>query len=168
MKPNELFDIYPNGSVVVKQEIDLEALPPEWKGIVEATVSFPNKKAYKLRFKVTARHIGQSANAQIQIKIEDVNEFAPKFEKPSYVFSVDSQVPEGSWLGQVHAIDEDFTDLTELTYRATVGNAVGLVNVTKDGKLILNPGVRLEAGRNYSMVIEVTDSGKKAVRITFF
>jgi hypothetical protein len=39
MQPNELFDIQPNGSVVVKQEIDLEALPPEWKGIVEATVS---------------------------------------------------------------------------------------------------------------------------------
>lgn len=77
---------------------------------------------------------------------------------------MDSQLPEGSWIGQLNAKDEDFTDLVSgLTYRATMGDAVGLVNVTRDGKLILNPGVRLEPGRNYSMIIEASDAGKKVV-----
>jgi hypothetical protein len=40
MQPNDLFDIQPNGSVVVKRPLDLESLPAEWKGIVETTVGF--------------------------------------------------------------------------------------------------------------------------------
>lgn len=72
---------------------------------------------------------------------------------------------EGSWIGQLKAIDEDFSDRDSLIYRATVGNAVGLVNVTRDGRLVLNKGVKLESGRTYSMIVEASDSGKKKVNL---
>lgn len=44
-----------------------------------------------------------------------------------------------------------------------MGNAVGLINVTRDGKLVLNEGVKMEPGRNYTMIVEASDSGKKTV-----
>lgn len=150
LEPNDLFDIIgENGSVIVRKPINLEELPPEWKGIVEITV--------------TAQHIGQTAHAQIQIKVEDVNEFTPKFDNSSYDFPVDIQQIEGTWIGQVHATDEDFNDRSGLAYRAVLGNAVGLVNITRDGKLVLNRGVKLYPGQNYSMVVQATDSGNKFV-----
>ncbi|KAI6220826.1 Cadherin domain containing protein [Aphelenchoides fujianensis] len=148
IEPSEWFDIRENGSVVVKKPIDLESLPAEWKGVVEATV--------------TAHYFGQEAKSHVQIKVEDVDEFEPVFEQPSYSFDVDPELPSGEWIGSVHAVDGDFSDRAGLTYRG-LGNALGIVNITNAGRLIKNEGKEFVPGQNYSLIVQAGPIGGRTV-----
>ncbi|KAI6180943.1 DE-cadherin [Aphelenchoides besseyi] len=140
IEPNDYFDIRENGSVVIKNQIDLESLPAEWKGVIEATV--------------TARYFGQEAKAQVQIKIDDVDEFEPVFDKLNYEFDVDADAEPGTLIGAVHATDADFSDRNELVYRAIAGNALSVVNITNGGRLVKNSNGNFLENQNYSMIIQ--------------
>ncbi|CAD5221231.1 unnamed protein product [Bursaphelenchus okinawaensis] len=152
---NDYFDINQNGQVILKKQVDLESLPQEQHGIIELTV--------------TAQDGSQRSQTQVQIKVEDENEFAPKFEQPKYSFTVDSAVRAGSMIGEVFAYDKDFSDQNKVFYRAKIGSAVGLVDVRSDGKIFKNDIEPFEPGAHYNLIITASDSkGKQTETIVLF
>ncbi|CAD5228721.1 unnamed protein product [Bursaphelenchus xylophilus] len=155
MSPNEWFDITEKGEVLLKKQVDLEGLPKEWNGVVELTV--------------TAQDGSKKAETQVQIKVEDENEYAPKFEQAKYSFTVDSAVRPGTQIGQVVAYDKDFSDQGKVIYKAKIGSAVGLVDVRSDGKIFKSDSEPFEPGSHYNLIITASDSkGKQTETIILF
>ncbi len=57
----------------------------------------------------------------MQIKIDDVNEFVPRFEQLQYTVEVPEDVKPGKHLLTVHATDDDYSERNNLLYRIVGG-----------------------------------------------
>ena len=78
-----------NGRVVTKRKFDYE-LEREFSFVLTGT-----------------DEAGRVASAEVIVKIESQDEYPPRFERPSYKFSIDRELPVGHILGRVRASDED-------------------------------------------------------------
>ena len=78
-----------NGRVVTKRKFDYE-LEREFSFVLTGT-----------------DEIGRVASAEVIVKIESQDEYPPQFERPSYKFTIDRELPLGHILGRVQASDED-------------------------------------------------------------
>ena len=78
-----------NGRVVTKRKFDYE-LEREFSFVLTGT-----------------DEVGRVASAEVIVKIESQDEYPPKFERPSYKFTIDRELPLGHILGRVRASDED-------------------------------------------------------------
>ena len=78
-----------NGRVVTKRKFDYE-LEREFSFVLTGT-----------------DEVGRVASAEVIVKIESQDEYPPKFERPSYKFTIDRELPLGHILGRVQASDED-------------------------------------------------------------
>lgn len=79
-------------------------------GIVTANVDFDREQSVHITFTVRATDHGtppQNTTANIWLDIEDVNDNPPNFLKANFVFSVDENLPNGSFVGAVQAVDKD-------------------------------------------------------------
>ena len=79
-------------------------------GIVIANVDFDREQSVHVTFTVRATDHGeppQNTTANIWLDIEDVNDNPPNFLKANFVFSVDENLPNGSFVGAVQAVDKD-------------------------------------------------------------
>ncbi|XP_071255782.1 protocadherin Fat 2-like [Salvelinus alpinus] len=74
-------------------------------GILVTSESFDFEKKYRYEFDVTANH--GEAETHIVVEITDENDNAPTFTKPSYQATLPENVPIGSSVLTVSAIDED-------------------------------------------------------------
>lgn len=70
---------------------------------------------------VTAESGEQRATTTLQVKILDVNEFVPKFEKDEYSVRVREDLHPGDVLVQVKAHDKDFSEGDKLLYKVDKG-----------------------------------------------
>ncbi|XP_061164091.1 protocadherin alpha-1-like [Saccostrea echinata] len=79
-------------------------------GIVTANVDFDREQSVHITFTVRATDHGtppQNTTANIWLDIEDVNDNPPNFLKANFVFSVNENLPENSFVGAVQAVDKD-------------------------------------------------------------
>ncbi|VDM75492.1 unnamed protein product, partial [Strongylus vulgaris] len=107
INPPTPLSILPNGTLVVNSAIDLETLSVDSSG--------------SLHFVVTAASGSTEASTKLQLKIKDLNEFAPQFESALYEASIDEDAIPGSVITQVRATDADKTEGTHLLYRIAGG-----------------------------------------------
>ena len=166
MTSNEWFDLRDNGSVIVTRPLDAERLGDESRGIFETSVRRrATAAAGRGRFQVTARFYGQTVEARVQIKIEDVDEFAPEFAQRVYQFALDAAAPAGTRLGAVRATDRDYSDRAgNLSYRAVAGNALGVVRLSRDGQLFKAAnGYAFNRALQYSLLVQANGQGRKTV-----
>uniref|UniRef100_A0A0M3HZW5 Cadherin domain-containing protein n=1 Tax=Ascaris lumbricoides TaxID=6252 RepID=A0A0M3HZW5_ASCLU len=108
LRPSDLFWIDGDGFVRSRQSIDAEKLSPGSKGIIEMTVIASNGE--------------EEAEATVQIKIEDVNEYAPKFDSLLYDVEVPENIEPGHMIVHVHAFDKDISEQDRLTYKIQQGS----------------------------------------------
>lgn len=72
--------------------------------------------------KVIASNGEEEAEATVQIKIEDVNEYAPKFDSLLYDVEVPENIEPGHMIVHVHAFDRDISEQDRLTYKIQQGS----------------------------------------------
>ncbi|KAK6750685.1 hypothetical protein RB195_002572 [Necator americanus] len=149
INPPSPLSILPNGTLVINSPVDLEALPVD--------------QADNLHFVVTATLADVQAVTKLQLKIKDVNEFAPLFEKKHYEASIREDAAPGSLIVRVRATDDDRTEGTHLLYKIVGGSGRELVFIQEDGTIILgDSALDRETLREFDVIVEVIDrSGNK-------
>lgn len=96
----------------------------------------------------------------VRIKVEDVNDNAPVFEKPRYEFSVAEGTYEDSYIGRVVAKDADFGDNGNVTYTVLhKPNSSLPFSVTSEGRVQVSAELDRETKDFYSFKILATDNG---------
>ena len=68
----------------------------------------------------------------LTLLLDDINEFSPKFEQPSYETSAQNTAPTGTYLIQVTATDRDGRDNT-ITYSILPDTSSGNFTVDMNG-----------------------------------
>nr|CAD2168865.1 unnamed protein product [Meloidogyne enterolobii] len=150
------FGLMPNGSLMLKEELDMEKMLDKSQGLI--------------KMEVVAEDIseGKEARAKVEIQLIDNNEHNPVFTPlfPKFYLQPETLFA-GHPIGKLSVKDEDFTDRQgdTLAFRAISGNASNLVHVQRDGQLIIKdqnaalPGV-------YTLLVEVQDFGGLSARTT--
>ncbi|CAJ0579735.1 unnamed protein product, partial [Mesorhabditis spiculigera] len=142
--PASPLTILPNGSIIVNDDVDLEKLPVDEND--------------DMLFVVTASDGEQSVTAKLQLNIEDVNEFLPRFDYLHYQAHIGEGALPGTPIVKVRATDKDFSD-TKLEYRINGGSGVKFVKIQQDGTLTLVESLDREKMAKFDVVIEAVDSG---------
>ncbi|VDM24457.1 unnamed protein product [Toxocara canis] len=130
LRPSELFSIDDDGVIRSRVSIDAEKLSRDSRGIIEMIVIAHNGK--------------EKANATVQIKIEDVNEYVPKFDRLVYNVDVPENVEPGHLIVAVHAFDKDFSEGDRLTYKITKGDEQSLLLITQNGSIYKSDSGRFD------------------------
>lgn len=149
ISPATPLSILPNGTLVINSPIDLEELPVD--------------QADSLYFVVTATVRDVSAVTKVQLKIKDLNEFSPQFDRQLYEVVLAKNSPPGSTIVKVRANDADRTDGTHLLYKVVGGSGSSFVFIQEDGTLILGEkSLNAESVNSFDVVVEAIDrSGNK-------
>ncbi|KAF6213522.1 hypothetical protein GE061_011242 [Apolygus lucorum] len=97
----------------------------------------------------------------VRIKVEDVNDNAPVFEKPRYEFSIPEGNYEESYVGRVVAKDADFGDNGNVTYSVFhKQNTTSLpFTVTPEGRVLVTADLDRETKDFYSFKVLAHDNG---------
>ncbi|XP_004875614.1 protocadherin gamma-B2-like, partial [Heterocephalus glaber] len=106
-----------------------------------------------------------TGTAQIKIKVTDANDNPPVFTQNVYKVSLRENVPPGTSMLQVTAIDQDEGANAEITYsfkslRDGIGNKFILDH--KNGEIKSKDPIDFEINRSYTMSIEAKDGGGMA------
>ncbi|KIH67176.1 cadherin domain protein, partial [Ancylostoma duodenale] len=122
-------------------------------------------------FQVTATSENTQAATKLQLKVKDINEFAPQFEKKFYEASIAEDATAGSVIVRVQATDGDKSEGTHLLYKIAGGSGRELVFIQEDGTLILGDfKLDRETLAQFDVIVEAIDkSGNKdstTVRVT--
>ncbi|XP_063045717.1 protocadherin gamma-A11-like [Engraulis encrasicolus] len=103
-----------------------------------------------------------SSTAQIVIAVLDVNDNAPVFTQPIYRASIMENVPKGTVLTTVSALDDDKGSNGEITYAIinTVDETRDMFEIDeKSGILKLKGAIDFEKSRHYQIQVQASDEG---------
>uniref|UniRef100_A0A1I7XQV5 Cadherin domain-containing protein n=1 Tax=Heterorhabditis bacteriophora TaxID=37862 RepID=A0A1I7XQV5_HETBA len=146
--PDSIIGIHSNGSLFVKEDIDLEQLPVDTSGNLNFVVSII----------VTADTGVDRVSTKLQIKIKDANEFPPKFDSKEYLATIVENSIPGSKIVRVRASDGDLTEGEHLLYKITGGSGRNLVFIQEDGTIILGEKpLDHETMSNFNVEVEAID-----------
>lgn len=109
------------------QSADQTLLIDSANGIVVAKVAFNYEAIREYTHRLTVYDSGEvplSTSATLILKILDMNDEVPTFERPVYHFSVTENLPLGSVIGTVSAVDADVTPaFNRVTYSIPYGSS---------------------------------------------
>ena len=114
-------------------------------------------KQYSLIVTATEDSGGFSTSVELTIKVNDVNDNAPRFELPDYqAHNIDEDVPIGTKILQVTAQDADSAKNSEITY------SLNRDEFYIDEKGVIYSNKRLDADLNntYQLIVTATDRGE--------
>ncbi|XP_045534163.1 cadherin-23 [Papilio machaon] len=92
----------------------------------------------------------QQASRIVTVTIDDVDDHKPHFARtlddPPVLMTTKEEVPVGTVIGKLEAIDEDIDDNAAIDYAITAGNEFGLVKLerTNDSKALIKAASRLD------------------------
>ncbi|EPB72725.1 cadherin domain protein [Ancylostoma ceylanicum] len=132
INPPSPLSILENGTLVVNSPVDLETLPVDSVG--------------NLHFVVTATLGGTQAVTKLQLKVKDLNEFAPQFERKLYEASIPEDATAGSVIVRVQATDADKSEGTHLLYKIVGGSKDATFEVVATDK---------DSGRNGELEFQI-------------
>jgi len=147
------FDIhYENGSVYVKKEFTaLSRKAKQYTLFVIAEDQAPQL------------HERRSSVAVVKINVTDINNSVPEFQGAPYTASVGESLPEGTYVTQVQATDEDATD-DVLTFSIVAGNDEKLFVIDSlTGKIFTSAVLDYEKKQSYDLLVQVSDGLNTAV-----
>lgn len=100
-----------------------------------------------------------SASAVVRIHITDVNDNDPIFSSPEYKFTIQENLPLGSYVGQVYATDRDNGDNARLQFQFIKTNQSKFVINTYNGEVTTLVALDREEQEDYFLEVYVADSG---------
>ena len=103
---------------------------------------------------------GPTSNARLTISVTDLNDNAPKFTKPSYMFNVSESAKIGMKIATVTAMDVDFGTNALVVYSIVSGNSPPTFKIdSSTGALSLTNTLDHETRTRYSLTVQARDSG---------
>lgn len=115
-----------------------------------------------LHLEVTATDVGKqplSAQHQIRVTIEDVNDHTPIFRLTSYETSLPESTPVNERFFSLTAQDADLGANGRILYRVTDGNAEGRFGIFPDGQLYVKNTLDREERDYYALEVTASDQG---------
>ena len=108
-------------------------------------------------------HERRSATALVKVNVTDINNSVPEFVGAPYQAHVGESLPEGNYVIQVQATDEDATD-DVLTFSIVAGNDEKLfVMDSLTGKVFTSSVLDYEKKQSYDLLVQVSDGINTAV-----
>uniref|UniRef100_A0A914VBZ1 Cadherin domain-containing protein n=1 Tax=Plectus sambesii TaxID=2011161 RepID=A0A914VBZ1_9BILA len=146
LEPNDTFSVdATTGQLVVIKETDLEKMTKQSNGIFDLTIY--------------ATTSNETTKSNVQIKINDVNEFTPKFDKAVYAVKISENIRAGEFIVQVRAFDQDYSEGDKLIYRIKDGSAKDYITIDETGNIYKSNGSALdrEQADRLNITIEAVD-----------
>lgn len=116
-----------------------------------------------LHLEVTATDSGSpplSAQYQVRVTIEDVNDHTPVFKLTSYETSLPESTPVNKRFFSLTATDTDLGANGQVFYSVTDGNAEGRFGIFPDGQLYVKYELDREQQDYYALEITASDQGE--------
>ena len=134
---------------VIKYSITSEEFSiGETNGRVVTNRKFDYESEKEFSFVLTATDLkGRVASAEVLVKIESEDEYAPVFERPSYKYTLDRELPVGHIIGRVHATDQDSGPDGRVVYSLVTGGHYFTVSGSGDLQVLrpLDTGLLVSA-----------------------
>lgn len=133
-------------------------------GVLTVTnpLDYETESMHVLTVRATDSMTGAFSEASIEIEVEDVNDNAPVFSKPTYSVNIDEGLPIGSSVIQLSASDRDSGRNKDLTFQImkTEGNETDFFEIDpKSGLIVTTQVLDHENAKHYNLKIKATDSG---------
>lgn len=127
-------------------------------GVISARRVFDREKKAYYYLTVTATDGGgRQGNGLVVIRIIDVNDCSPKFEKTFLNLSIHENFPINNVVAYVKAVDEDEGSNARLIYSARFQKDVFAINRTSGGVILKKSLLKL-TDRKYNFKVEVEDA----------
>lgn len=128
-------------------------------GTLSSNTSFDYESQRTYRFQVRARDHGEpvlESVVSVQVNVVNVNEYAPEFERETYVFSFyeNATKTREQLIGQVKAFDRDYGD--QIRYALT--NYEDLFRIDQEGQLWTETIFDREVQDEYKLTIIASDN----------
>ncbi|CAN8006312.1 unnamed protein product [Ixodes hexagonus] len=102
-----------------------------------------------------------SSRQQLLIKVEDVNDHTPTFERPSYETSLLELTPVNERFFLLRASDADSGENGRVSYEISEGNQEGRFGVFPDGAVYVKKALDREWRDLYALTVVARDSGDR-------
>ena len=146
------------------QVIEQDGTPVELKLVLKEELDREATEFYQL--KVVAHDGGnpsRTGSIEINITIEDINDNEPKFTNTTYEAFIDENIPVGSNVYQVRAVDGDHGENARIKYgfaaetEEAYGDIFGIFETS--GQIYLKNELDFEYGSTYLLVVTASDRG---------
>ncbi|XP_072256740.1 protocadherin gamma-B1-like isoform X26 [Pyxicephalus adspersus] len=134
--------------------------------ILEKSLDRENQNNYKLV--LTAVDGGQppkTGSALINVRVRDVNDNFPKFTKDTYKINLNENLPVGTLVLQLNAVDDDEGTNAEITYsfRDIPQRTYDLFTIDPvNGSITVKGSIDFEDTDRYELIVEAKDGGELA------
>uniref|UniRef100_A0A667XTE9 Protocadherin-16 n=1 Tax=Myripristis murdjan TaxID=586833 RepID=A0A667XTE9_9TELE len=130
-------------------------------GVLSTSRSLDREKKAKYSLTITAQDRGQpplSSTATVEVTILDINDNSPQFQSSSYTADVSENVPIGSLVLEVKAIDLDEGPNSQVLYFLSHGSQSKFIIDQNTGRIITAAPLDREKTASYSFEVCATDS----------
>lgn len=128
--------------------------------IVMADIDRETQIEYVLNISVFDMGIPQkSASWILQIEVSDINDYAPQFERPSYMVSISENVAANATIMQVRATDYDQGENSRITY-SIVSDTDDFSIDPQTGRVKVKHLLDREKIEKYDLIIQATDGSR--------
>ena len=138
-----LFGLRSNGWIFIKQELDREQQEVHRFTVVATDKGNPPK----------------SSTADVVVYVDDVNDNNPKFSLQSYIFPVNENEPNRTFVGQVSASDKDAGSNSKIAY-VFDSPSVEFVIDRDTGIIRTNEVLNRESKASYTLMVKALDHGQ--------
>jgi len=136
-----------------------------WTGVVTAAVSFDRELMSTIEVTVVAQDSGSpslSASARLIVTVRDVNDERPRFQTNHYTFRVAENLPTGTLVGEVTAMDRDTFSFNRIVYSLDpVSDQVFSID-SDTGRLVTRRPLDREERASYRAVVVARPPTKDA------
>nr|KAF7434337.1 hypothetical protein H0235_002528 [Vespula pensylvanica] len=135
------------------EDLERFSVTPSGELILKGTLDYEKRTQHSFLVQVTDGYFNDTS--RVNVSVEDVNEWEPRFRHPRYEFHARS-LKEGSIVGRLEAADGDRDDMIRLSLR---GPDARSFEIHDNGELILR-SVNTINGSMARLVAVVSDSGR--------
>ena len=123
---------------------------------------------HQVVLEVMAKDGGESPNSastMVTIDITDINDQAPMFHQPSYGFHIEENLPSGSSVGVVTAVDSDSSDFNSFHYAIEINDPdSNMFTIDENGLIATVSELDRESKETYRFSVYATDNRNQVLR----
>ncbi|KAF8791564.1 Fat-like cadherin-related tumor suppressor [Argiope bruennichi] len=138
-------------------------------GIIKSVKNLDREKQsrYNLKAHVQDRnHPDWECISLIDIHLEDINDNVPQFTQPIFTVAVAEDVPVGSLISKIHAVDKDLGGSRKISY-SFLNNHLGQFEIDpKTGIVRLRRSLDRETESEYNLTVQAADHGVPSLSST--
>ncbi|CAB01427.3 Cadherin EGF LAG seven-pass G-type receptor fmi-1 [Caenorhabditis elegans] len=155
-------DSGPNGIIKYSMEGSEDFIIDEDSGLIKTTKLLDRETTARYSLKVTARDMGTpslNTSTTIAVVLKDINDNAPTFDKKEYNVTISEEMPRGSQIITLKAVDND--EDQKITYRIEEADreVFSILDIGDQGAILSVSGELKRQDHKVRVEISATDQG---------